>query len=355
MLKRIVLSGYYGFGNIGDEAVMEGVRATLNEAGVDAGITVLSADPERTMREHPGVESVHRYKLAPVIRAIMQADLVISGGGSLFQDATSARSTYYYLFVLRLAQVLRRRTMAYAQGVGPLNREKVRVAVAKTLNRTDVISVRDEGSKALLESIGVKREVVVAADPSFVVEPDLKKADTIITQAGLGGQKIIGVSLRPWHGCEEWLRDAALITAEACDELGVRAAFIPMQVAEDSAIGNGTGVPILRHGGDVRTAKGLIARCELVVGMRLHSLIFAAGAGIPFVPVIYDPKVSSFAAAVDMGQGVEAGSSKPDELKRHIVKAWEERASSKSKLISRTVELRDQALVPGKLAGKLLY
>ena len=122
MKKRIVISGYYGCGNIGDEAVLRGILAGLDELGVEAEITVLSSDPVRTESEHPGTRSIHRFNPLAVVRSIRSADLVVSGGGSLLQDITSARSARYYLGILRLAQILGRRTMLCAQGIGPLVR-----------------------------------------------------------------------------------------------------------------------------------------------------------------------------------------------------------------------------------------
>ena len=97
-----MLSGYYGFGNAGDEAVLSGILSSLSEA-LDGDITVLSSNPAYTL-EHHNVSAVHRYK--QLLPAVAGCDLLISGGGSLLQDATSKRSIYYYLAVLRLAQIM---------------------------------------------------------------------------------------------------------------------------------------------------------------------------------------------------------------------------------------------------------
>ncbi|MCL5104020.1 MAG: polysaccharide pyruvyl transferase CsaB [Armatimonadetes bacterium] len=354
--KRIVISGYYGFGNTGDEAVLAGILATFKQVGIDAEVTVLSADPARTMAEHPNVISIHRYSPAALIKAIHGADLLISGGGSLFQDVTSARSVRYYLFVLQLAHLLGRKSMIYAQGVGPLVRPGIRSAVARTLNRVSVITVRDPESKALLEEIDVKRPPVrLSADPSFMIEPDLDTADRIIDEAGLTGKPVIGVSLRPWKETGQWLRHATRGIEEACAQLGVTPAIIPMQEAEDVPMCETIkGGVTLRGGGRPRVIKGIISRCGLVVGMRLHALILATGEGVPFVPIVYDPKVASFASVVSRVDSVDIDSLEAEPLRDVITAAWSEREARASRLIRKASELKRMAMISGEAARELL-
>lgn len=347
----VLISGYYGSGNIGDEAVLAGILEGLHQVGVDASVTVISGDPARTAREHPGVKTVGRMAFCGIIRAILGADLLISGGGSLFQDVTSARSAYYYLMILRLAQMLRRKTMIYAQGIGPLRRPHIRAAVADALSKADAITVRDRDSALLLQQMGVYREARVCADPSFLVEPDLDAADRIIRDAGLNGRDLVGVSLRPWPGHAGWLARAAQTIVDTCRGIGATPVFIPMQEPADAAFGEAA--ISLSHGGDPRVAKGLVARCSLVVGMRLHSLIFAAGTGVPFVPITYDPKVASFAS--EMGAAaVSIGDRDLDALAETIRTAWRNRQSTAQALAVRSDKLRESALLPAEIAAELL-
>lgn len=355
MSKRIVISGYYGFGNTGDEAVLEGILATLREI-VDARITVFSADPERTMSEHPDVRSVHRYRITQVLREMRKADLVISGGGSLLQDVTSARSSYYYLGILRLAQILKRKTTVYAQGIGPLNSERIRSAVARTLNKVDAISVRDEDSKTLLESIGVNRiPVHLSADPAFLVSPDYEAADRVLAANGLSGRKFIGLSLRPWPRAESWLDEIAEGSRIIADELGMEVALIPMQEPRDTEVLQSvkSGV-LLREIGSLQAVKGVIGRSSLMIGMRLHCLIFAASEGVPFVPIVYDPKVASFAAAMGQPRGVDVASVNSGDMVNAVRLAWGERTELAERLSAKASESRMLALRSGELADRLL-
>lgn len=352
---KLLLSGYYGFGNTGDEAVLAGILATFKRVGIDAGITVLSADPERTKREHPGVDAVHRMRLGQLIKAIRSADLMISGGGSLFQDVTSSMSLRYYLFVLRLARVFGKKTMVYAQGIGPLSGEGARRSVVRAMNRTDLITVRDADSKAMLESIGVTKLVHLSADPSFLLEPDLVAADGILDAKGLAGRDFIGVSLRAWQG-SDWARTVGEAIKSAAEEVRVPLAYIPMQEPEDSAMLSVLGhdaIGLTNLGGPA-VVKGLIARCGLVVGMRLHALIFAAGVGTPFVPLVYDPKVASFAASVGQGPGTDIASLDAGVLRRSIVETWQRREEIASDLLDKADDLTELALQSGHLARTLL-
>jgi len=302
------------------------------------------------------VESVQRYHIIGLIKAIRRADLVISGGGSLFQDVTSTRSLRYYLFVLQLAQFLHRKTMIYAQGVGPLQQKSTRDAVAKVLNKVDAITVRDSDSKALLESIGVNHVPIhLSGDPSFLVEPDLEAADNILDKHNLTKKDFVTITLRPWSSSNDWLHDAAEGIHQASQALGIKVVVIPMQESEDmepcSAIKSGI---LIRNPGSVRATKGIIARSAMVIGMRLHSLIFAAGEGVPFVPIIYDPKVASFAEMAGQNYTVNVESLKMEDTKNAVISAWNDRAQLADCIKSKLPELEKLTLVSGQIAANLL-
>ena len=163
-MNKVVISGFYGFHNIGDEAILETLTEQLRKLDPDMQITVLSHSPEETMSKF-GVNAIKRNDLFKVIRAIIKSDVLLSGGGSLLQDDTSARSIHYYLTILRMGLFFKKKVFLISNGIGPIIRESNKKRVAKVLNRVEHTTVRDFNSQKLLVEIGVKPEKVsVSAD-----------------------------------------------------------------------------------------------------------------------------------------------------------------------------------------------
>ena len=122
-MYKILISGYYGFNNIGDEFILRTVIDNLREKLPGAEITVLSQDPAATMDKYQ-VNAAPRMSLRSIFRCVVQCDLLLSGGGSLLQDHTSTRSLLYYLSVMALARLRGKKVMLYAPPViGVLHRD----------------------------------------------------------------------------------------------------------------------------------------------------------------------------------------------------------------------------------------
>ncbi|MDR3311174.1 MAG: glycosyltransferase, partial [Oscillospiraceae bacterium] len=164
------MCGYYGYGNAGDDEIMRCVRRAAYDAGMRK-ITVLSRAPRSTEREF-GFRARSRFNPFSLFWTLLRSDLLIFGGGSLLQDATSTRSLVYYCSVLRLARLCGAKTVIYANGVGPLTREANRRRVLREVSRAAVVTLRDKASEAELISLGVAPEkLTVTADPAFADAP----------------------------------------------------------------------------------------------------------------------------------------------------------------------------------------
>lgn len=163
---RVVVSGYYGFGNLGDEAVLRAMLDALQKQWAQRQkqhpggcrgalqVIVLSNDAAQTKRLY-GVEAVNRWQLKEIYRVLRDADLLVSGGGSLLQDVTGIKSLLYYLGVVWLALKLKKPVVFYAQGIGPVRTLSGQFLVRKIASRARLIIVRDEQSAKDLAGMGI--------------------------------------------------------------------------------------------------------------------------------------------------------------------------------------------------------
>lgn len=294
---RVLLSGYYGYGNLGDEAILAAISAGLRERGHD--VTVLSADPAATHAAH-GVAA--RGRLGALPFALAAADALVSGGGGLLQDATSRRSLLYYLGVIRAARAVGLRTVAYGQSIGPLS-ERGQRAVARALAGCPV-AVRDAPSQALLAEAGTPSTLVADA------------ALALPRPAAAGGDGLLMIPRADVTGAREALTALARV-ALADGVAATVAALQPGPDADDAqAIAHAVPGVHVRTLATVDEALSAAAAADAVASVRLHGLIFAARAGTPHIGVRYDPKVSGFLQASG-GTSVEVPVA-PDAL----VAAW---------------------------------
>ena len=239
-MSKILISGYYGFNNIGDESILRTVIDNLREKLPDVDITVLSQDPAGTAEKY-GVKSVRRMSLPDIFRAVRRCDLLLSGGGSLLQDATSGRSILYYLFILGLAQLLGRQTFIYSQGIGPISTPRNRRLTAFILRRTDGIVVRDGKSRDLLLEIGVPPQLVhVTADPVIrVKKPDPALGEEILRRENCprqDGRLTVGWAVKARKPNREFLREVCRCILWLREEWDADSVLIPFFYDEDLGV-----------------------------------------------------------------------------------------------------------------------
>jgi len=293
---RILLSGYYGYGNLGDDALLEVIVAELRRRIPHAVLEVLSAEPEETAHLLR-VEATPRADLFLVKRAVERADLVLSGGGGLLQNATSLKSLLYYAGILRTAALARKKTMIFAQSIGPLDLLGRKI-VSEFCRRVPLATVRDAASQALLTRLLPRTRVELTADPVFLYEPAEPTGEHFADTLGGAGEPLALISVRK----SSQALAVARRLAEAVDWLaqrhGIRSVFLPLGGVADAEVAVAVirrtrSKPLLLPVADLATAASLIARCRVVIGMRLHALILAVRFQVPFLALSYDPKVSA--------------------------------------------------------------
>jgi polysaccharide pyruvyl transferase CsaB len=330
---RFLLSGYYGFGNLGDEALLQIIVERLRRRWPGCGIDVLSADPAATARSY-GVEATPRMDLGQVRGAIDRADVVLSGGGGLLQNVTSLRSLLYYGGVIRTAVRAGKPTMIFAQSVGPLDFWG-RAVVRNFCRGIAAATVRDERSRGELQRLVPGVAVERTADPVFLFEPASEPLD--LAAEGLAGDDapLVVISVRKWNGTDATVAALANVADRLAARHGARVAFLPLGGPPDAEVSSAivrrcASTPVLLPEYPLAQAAQVIARASLVVGMRLHALIIAARVGVPFLALPYDPKVTALCEDLryPVGPLFVPGQPLPpgDEIARRLDDAWARRA-----------------------------
>ena len=308
-MYNILISGYYGFDNIGDESILRTLITSLREKIPDCRLTVLSHNPAST-REKYGVEAVERMSPGAILRAVRQCDMLISGGGSLLQDVTSSKSIHYYLFIIRLAKLLGKKVFIYSQGIGPIDHAFNRRATARALKKADGIVVRDERSAKLLEQIGLPQErIVITADPVIRMKrPDRTVGREILARAGIkkDGRLTVGWAIREKNRDSAFVREITECIRWLRENYDAESVLIPFHYEEDREV---CSVIAERTNGAAKCLSekylsedmlSIIGNMDVLVGVRLHSMIYAAIMGVPIIGVSYDPKCTAFLNSVGL-------------------------------------------------------
>ncbi len=286
--KKILISGYYGFDNFGDETILSVLVEKLRH--YDTSIRVLSKNPIKTQRLH-GVFSTLYFCLCQVILRIFQCDILISGGGSLLQDVTSLKSLLYYLWVINTALFFKKKVIIFAQGIGPINNKFGAFLTKKTLQKCSLISVRDRKSRLLLHKWGIEADLV--CDPLF----DLNIPQYL-------PENKIGVQLRSFKTLtDKLLKKLAFqvnkefsdknieiysfqdsLDLETCKKFEKYLKEVNPKIKTD-IIFNLTSQEVLNK----------MSKLEYMIAMRFHACLIAIKFGIKTLAISYDIKVEKLA------------------------------------------------------------
>lgn len=331
---HIGIYGSYGGYNLGDEAILQSIIADIRE-NICAELTVFTRDPDDTLHRHKVEHVVPSWHMSreEVRHKVERLDFFILGGGGILYDA-DARN---YLREPMIALDNNIPVMVYAISAGPLNNHAVRHEVLAFLERANVITVRDRTALRLLEELGVQREVILTADPAFLLD------HVPVFNEELIGEKThrrkIGMSVREpgpaapdinEHCYQQMLADSADFIVE---RFGAEVIFIPMERkmrdlqqshAVISRMLRAEYATVLQEELSTDQLLFIISQLDFCVGMRLHFLLFAALCNVPFVGLSYSPKVLAFLEDIGMIEPpinmVDAG-----RLIAHIDHAWDNR------------------------------
>lgn len=362
---RVGISGSYGGMNLGDEAILQSIIAQLR-ADLPVEITVFTCNPEDTRHRH-GVEravavrELSREEMLPEIRRL---DLFILGGGGILYDVDAR----LYLREAMLAQECGVPVMLYAIGAGPLTDPNAQEAVRDTLNRANVITVRERNARKVLEEAGVERDIIITADPALLLEPEPLPDGSLEQEALRPGRPVVGMSVREPGAAAPDLDERVYHTLLAnaadfmVDRFDAHVVFVPMEHSVLDTQHSHAVIAQMLRAQRASVLKGqytsgqllsLMGHFSFALGMRLHFLIFAALQSIPFVALPYASKVSGFLEDVGVAAPplklVNAG-----RLIAYLDQCWDDKDHMRSRVREQLPGLKQRARETHRIAARLL-
>lgn len=299
----ITLCGAYGYSNVGDDAILAAILSHIREIDPTMPVRVMTRKPRQTACQFR-VEALYTLNPFALTRALRRSELYINGGGNLMQDATSSRSLWFYLFTLWWAKVCRTKVLMFACGIGPIDRAFNRKLAARIMTKhVDAITCREPDTAREIETLNISiNKTLLTADPALILSPVPNAAvDSAMLSMGLEPHgKYIGVALRDWTGFHESESAFAAMLDASYEVYGLTPVLLPFEPKHDTAVVKS--VARLLKSPHVLSERshppeeliGILSRMRVVVGMRLHALIFAAGQGVPLIGVSYDNKARAF-------------------------------------------------------------
>jgi len=291
--RHVVIFGYYGRGNLGDETNLRELVGWLRRNFPGIWITVISGDPVQTATAY-GVATVGRFQWRRIRKALLKADLLIGGGGTLFQDRTSLRSLLYYSALIGMAKFYRVPVFLYGQGIGPVESRLGKLVARGALSAVDMMTVRDRLSVIALAELRVHRpEVYFTAEPLLALPPPEPAA--VASRWEHWPQAVrIGLILKADVKRKEFWKE---IISHLKWKPTVSVFLIvmdPADLAFNIELASVTDAELIDDIENWEQFQQLLGGIDLLLSMRLHGLIAAAVGDIPCCGLSDDPKIDGF-------------------------------------------------------------
>ncbi|MGA2504147.1 MAG: polysaccharide pyruvyl transferase CsaB, partial [Anaerolineales bacterium] len=369
MNKHVLIAGYYGFHNNGDEAILRVLLEDLRQAEPNVSICILSGDPESTRRNY-GVEAITHGDINGIIEQARRSDALIVGGGGIFQDywgslkhtlLTSEQAGLpFYSSLPILGHLLDKPVLIYAVGAGPFLSPEAKELTRLSFEISTISTVRDRDSLELLHSIGVPaKKIQITADPAFALHADSIHSLEILNALSVDpSHPFVGVCLRNWDlGIEQsiWQAGTAAGLDNFADCTGCSFIFLPFQDLLSSPLTQDSlaAMAVIQHmkhqqdcvlvpsQEDPTVTAGILATCAVVVGMRYHSIVFAASSGVPLVALAYDSKVAHLMYSLGLEEEtIRLSDVSGANLTSSLARVWENRPFYRKQLDGKAAMLK---------------
>lgn len=323
---RILLLGGDSDHNLGDTAILHAICQCLHEANPQVQISFTSKLRDQASLPPGVVRIIHRGTLGlnAYLGAARHQDLLVIGGGGLFQDDDSRLKMPYWGAVVGSLRLLNDNIAALSLGAGPLKHWESRRIARWICRALKSVSVRDQFARGWLEPC-IGRPIDIVPDPAFMLRPAPPEAGRqMIESTGLSvARPIVGVALRRWfhqlggvvphflraragigrdtgrQELDRLLDEVAVALQEISGTMGAQVLLLPtynVSHEADELVCQRLAERLpalevrLARISDPALYKSVAGHLRLMISARMHPLILAASMNVPIVGLAYNGK-----------------------------------------------------------------
>ena len=292
-----LLCGYYGYANMGDDALL---RSSIERARREYGNSIVALTKNgKADRKTFGVVCAKRSSVLSVLMGIALCRRIIFGGGTLLQTNTSKRSFLYYASLLLIAKVFRRDRILWANGIGEIDGGLCQAVFKKALSGCRYIELRDRRSQRLLKKLLPEAKSYLAEDLAKIRRSSTcsqARAEYLLGRVGIKQGSRFAIAIPKARSDTSDVKRLYLNLRRLCRE-GNEILIIPMYERQDlrlcRSLRDLLGAKLMR-GICFDDLCAIAARSECVYSMRYHGLIAAHLAKAPFVAASGDCRLLDY-------------------------------------------------------------
>ena len=380
-MKKICIWGT-SLRKVADEAQVIAFIRIVKSKLPDAKITLFSMYgelmTELMAKEGFKIETIRTVRIGKIIQALAHSDIFVIEGGPFYENLLQVARC---LILFSIAKVFRLPVIAYGATAFHFKTWWGRFLFRNIFERMDAITARERIAVDIIKDLGVKNDVVLFADPRFILEPAASdEVRNILVEEGINIKKpFIGITTRHLHqNVPAWVKRSHYYTAERVENANKAIAktvaglgdlaqllLIPMHPSydEDMATANvikgymedPSRLRILSRRYDALQIMGIIGQCELLFASRVGSAVFATVATTPVIAVAYEPRMVDHMERITCGQYVfDWKSLTYEELASKANELWLSRNKIKECLKLRVKEFRELAWKNVEILEELL-
>ena len=358
---RILMYGYFGAGNIGDEAILEIQIKILRELNPNIEISILTHNEKRA--KELNVKPYDFKDILKIINAIEECDLIISGGGGLFQDISGTCTPLYYGLIMYLGEIIQRPVFIFGQGFGPITTKKGISYTKKLLPFCAKATFRDKESLKEFKEYAPNIPAFYTADPAFAYEVgNSERGIKLLQKLGINmDKKIIYFSIREFKNLDyKIIAEGINKWYNLLQDKNIQIVIIPFQFVFDKDISENISKLLLPENycfSEVKVSELMdlfaVDNCELIFSTRLHGIILGSISHKCCIAISYAFKVQRICDILE-APFVQLKEINSDKVYDLLNKSWENRKEISEREYNIAMKEKEKVYDTAKMALELL-